>query len=136
METYFIMLWIYLGMGHVSTTTPVCQVSDGMESVTTIPSSEISINDAQGDVDYLRPNSQSPLESSVEKLIIEYTPSKIIPVEEVELTSSDNIKSYTVIFYNDDGTVITREVISILFNKNMRNTSRCDILVLFWKNKV
>ena len=94
-----------------ATTTPICQISNGMDSVATIPSSEIKINDNKADVDDLRPTSDTPLESSEDTVIIEYTPSKTVPVQEVELLSTENIKTYTVKFYNEDGTVTTRKVI-------------------------
>ena len=81
-----------------------------MDSATTIPSDEIKINDKNADVDGLRPTSDTPLESSEDTVIIEYTPSKTVPVQEVELLSTENIKTYTVKFYNEDGTVTTKKV--------------------------
>ena len=94
----------------LSTTTPICQISNGMDSATTIPTDEITINDKTVDVDDLRPTSDTPLESSEGTVIIEYTPSKTVPVQEVELVSTENIKTYTVKFYNEDGTVTTKKV--------------------------
>lgn len=92
------------------TTTPVCQISNGMESATTIPSSQITVNDIQGDVENLRSISETPFVSSVDTLVVQYTPLKTVPVKEVKLTFVENIKSYTVVFYNDDNTVTTRQV--------------------------
>ena len=93
-----------------STTTPICQISNGMDSAATIPSSEITINDQATGVDELRPTSDTPFESSEDTIVVQYTPSKTVPIQEVELVSTENIKTYTVKFYNDDGTVTTRKV--------------------------
>lgn len=96
-----------------STTTPICQVLDGMTSHIAIPSSEIIINDEMAVPDNLRPTSDTPMESSTGTLIIQYTPSLNKPVKEVELISTENIKTFTVKFYNVDGSVTIKTVRSI-----------------------
>lgn len=93
-----------------STTTPVCQITDGMDSPTTIPSSELSVSDTTGDIEKLRPSSVVAFESSVPTLVIEYQPTEEKPIKEVKLVSADNIKTYTVKFFNADETVTTRQV--------------------------
>jgi hypothetical protein len=50
--------------------------------------------------------SPKQLQSSEGTLIIEYTPSIARPMKEIELVSTENIKSYKVTFYNKDGTVM------------------------------
>jgi hypothetical protein len=50
-------------------------------------------------VDDLRPTSPKQLQSSEGTLIIEYTPSIARPMKEIELVSTENIKSYKVTFY-------------------------------------
>jgi hypothetical protein len=44
---------------------------------------------------------------------IEYTPSIARPMKEIELVSTENIKSYKVTFYNKDSTVTTKTVRTI-----------------------
>jgi hypothetical protein len=46
----------------------------------------------------------------VPTLIIEYSPSMSRPVKKVMLISTENIKTYTVNFYNVDGSVIKKTV--------------------------
>lgn len=81
-----------------------------MGSITTIPSTEITSNDKKADIENLRPSSKTPFKSSEGQLVIEYMPSKTRPIANVELVSTDNIKTYTVQFFNADGTVTTRKV--------------------------
>jgi hypothetical protein len=81
-----------------------------MDSITTIPSTEITTNDKKGEIENLRPSSKTPFKSSEEKLVIEYVPTKTRPIANVELVSTDNVKTYTVQFFNADGTVTTRKV--------------------------
>ena len=92
------------------TTTPVCQMSEGMNSPTTIPSSEIKVNDNTAIVENLRPNAISPMMSYWPSLVIEYTPSSPKPVQMVKLVSTANIKTYNVTFFNADRTVTTKTV--------------------------
>ena len=99
-----------------STTTPICQILDGMNSHITIPSSEIIINDKMAVPDNLRPTSDAPMESSRGTLIIQYTPSINKPVKEVELISTENIKTFTVKFYNVDGSVTIKTVRIVFLN--------------------
>jgi hypothetical protein len=84
-----------------------------MDSNTIIPSSEINVSDKMAVVDDLRPTSPKQLQSSEGTLIIEYTPSIARPMKEIELVSTENIKSYKVTFYNKDGTVTTKTVRTI-----------------------
>ena len=100
-------------LGTVTSTTPVCTITDGMDSNTIIPSSEINVSDKMAVVDDLRPTSPKQLQSSEGTLIIEYTPSIARPMKEIELVSTENIKSYKVTFYNKDGTVTTKTVRTI-----------------------
>lgn len=100
----------------VSTTTPLCEITDGMDSPTTIPSSELSVSDKTADVEKLRPSSPTTFESYAPTLTIEYTPSGAKPVKDVTLVSLDNIKSYTVEFLNADDTV-TRRLVGLASNK-------------------
>jgi hypothetical protein len=51
-------------LGTVTTTTPVCTITDGMDSNTIIPSSEINVSDKMAVVDDLRPTSPKQLQSS------------------------------------------------------------------------
>ncbi|XP_063425326.1 venom prothrombin activator pseutarin-C non-catalytic subunit-like [Mytilus trossulus] len=81
-----------------------------MDSITTIPSTEITTNDKKGEIENLRPSSKTPFKSSEEKLVIEYVPTKTRPIANVELVSTDNVKTYTVQFFNADGTVTTKKV--------------------------
>ncbi len=104
-----------------STTTPICQITDGMDSPTTIPSSQISVNDIRGDVEKLRPSSEVPFETSVPTFIVEYTPTEEKPVKEVKLVSADNIKAFTVKFFNADNTVTIRKVFLIKRNDNSQS---------------
>ena len=83
-------------------------MSEGMTSPNTIPSTEIKVNDQTADVDLLRPNAASPMQSSEQTLVIEYTPSIAKPIAFVKLASTENIKTYEVTFMNEDGTVIKR----------------------------
>lgn len=99
----------------VSTTTPVCIITNGMDSETTIPSSEITVSDKNAVVDDLRSSSPTSLESSEATLTIKYSPSELIPVKGVQLVSTENINKYTVTFKNNDGTVITK-VVSVGIN--------------------
>lgn len=99
-----------------STTTPICQVLDGMNSHIAIPSSEIIINDKKAVPDNLRSISDTPMESSTGTLIIQYAPSINKPVKEVELISTENIKTFTVKFYNIDGSVTIKTVRNIGLN--------------------
>jgi len=92
------------------TTMPFCTMTDGMDSNTIIPSSEINVSDKMAVVDDLRPQSSTPLQSSDGQLIIEYNPSVTRPIKAVELVSTENIKTYNVTFYNVDGTVTTKKV--------------------------
>ena len=100
----------YISSVAIETTTPICEETDGMDSITTIPSTEITTNDKKGEIENLRPSSKTPFKSSEEKLVIEYVPSKTRPIANVELVSTDNVKTYTVQFFNADGTVTTRKV--------------------------
>ena len=93
-----------------STTTPICEIVNGMNSDVTIPSKEIYVSDNMAKVHNLRPTSKVPFISSQETLVIEYTPSNMKPVEDVELINTENIKTYTVTFFYDDGTETTRKV--------------------------
>lgn len=88
----------------------MCTITNGMDSETTIPSSEISVSDRNAVVDDLRSSSSTPLESSEATLTIKYSPSEERPVKEVKLVSTENIKQYRVTYYNSDGTVITKVV--------------------------
>lgn len=81
-----------------------------MQSASTIPSTEINVNDKNANAEYLRPNSATPFESLKSTLIIEYSPSMSRPVKKVMLISTENIKTYTVNFYNVDGSVIKKTV--------------------------
>ena len=81
-----------------------------MDSITTIPSTEITTNDKKGEIENLRPSSKTPFKSSEEKLVIEYVPTKTRPIANVELVSTDNVKNYTVQFFNANGTVTTKKV--------------------------
>lgn len=92
------------------TTMPFCTMTDGMDSKTIIPSSEINVSDKMAVVDDLRPQSSTPLQSSDGQLIIEYNPTVTRPIKAVELVSTENIKTYNVTFYNVDGTVTTKKV--------------------------
>ncbi|XP_076089929.1 uncharacterized protein LOC143061956 [Mytilus galloprovincialis] len=99
-----------ISSAKIETTTPICEETDGMGSITTIPSTEITSNDKKADIENLRPSSKTPFKSSEGQLVIEYMPSKTRPIANVELVSTDNIKTYTVQFFNADGTVTTRKV--------------------------
>lgn len=101
------------------TTTPICDVSEGMQSASTIPSTEINVNDNNANAEYLRPNSATPFESLKPTLIIEYSPSMSRPVKKVMLISTENIKTYTVNFYNADGSVI-KKIVSIYGINNVK----------------
>ncbi|CAC5411567.1 unnamed protein product [Mytilus coruscus] len=101
-----------LSITTIATTTPICEETDGMNSITTIPSTEITTNDKTAEIENLRPSSKTPFKSSEDKLVIEYVPTKTRPIANVELVSTDNVKTYTVQFFNEDGTVTTRKVIS------------------------
>lgn len=79
-------------------------------SPTTIPSSEIKVNDDMAKIDNLRPGGLIPMMSSKPTLVIQYTPSIAKSVQRVELVSTENIVSYTVTFFNADGTTIKRTV--------------------------
>jgi hypothetical protein len=107
---------LVLFIGTASSTTPLCTVTDGMASNMIIPSSEINVSDKTVAVDNLRPESPTPLQSSYGTLIIEYSPSTARPMKEIELVSTDNIKSYKVTFYNKDGSVTTKTVRTIRMN--------------------
>ena len=120
---YILVLFIVTG----ASTTPVCTVTDGMASNTIIPSSEINVSDKTVAVDNLRPESPTPLQSSDGTLIIEYSPSTARKMKEIELVSTENIKSYKVTFYNKDGTVTTKTVRPI--------RSRCNIGLTNIENK-
>ena len=76
----------------------------------TIPSKEIYVSDKMAKVHNLRPTSKVPFISSQETLIIEYRPLNMKPIEDVELVNTENIKTYTVTFFYDDGTETTRKV--------------------------
>jgi len=110
-----------------ASTTPVCTVTDGMASNTIIPSSEINVSDKTVAVDNLRPESPTPLQSSDGTLIIEYSPSTARKMKEIELVSTENIKSYKVTFYNKDGTVTTKTVRTIRSRCNVGVTNIEDI---------
>jgi hypothetical protein len=84
---------LVLFIGTASSTTPLCTVTDGMASNTIIPSNEINVSDKTVAVDNLRPESPTPLQSSDGTLIIEYSPSTARPMKEIELVSTENIKS-------------------------------------------
>ncbi|CAC5411568.1 unnamed protein product [Mytilus coruscus] len=99
-----------LSITTIATTTPICEETDGMNSITTIPSTEITTNDKTAEIENLRPSSKTPFKSSEDKLVIEYVPTKTRPIANVELVSTDNVKTYTVQFFNEDGTVTTRKV--------------------------
>lgn len=94
----------------IATTTPLCIITNGMDSETTIPSSEISVSDRKAVVDDLRSSSSTSLESSEATLTIKYSPSEVRPVKDVQLVSTENIDKYRVTFKNVDGTVITKVV--------------------------
>ena len=81
-----------------------------MSSPTTIPSSEIKVNDNMAIVDNLRPNAVTPMMSYSSNVVIDYTPSSPKPVQRVKLVSTSNIKTYNVTFYNADRTVTTKRV--------------------------
>jgi hypothetical protein len=98
------------------TQTPLCTVTDGMASNTIIPSSEINVSDKTVAVENLRPASLTPLQSSDGTMIIEYSPSPVRPLNEIELVSTENINSYKVTFYNKDGSVTTKSVRTIRMN--------------------
>ena len=100
---YHFLIWTV-----ATTTTPMCEMSEGMTSPKTIQSSEIKINDQMADIELLRPNSASPMQSSKPTLVIEYTPTVAKPIALVKLVSTENIKTYNVTFTNEDGTVINR----------------------------
>ena len=97
-----------------------------MESPAAIPSNELTVNGKSEDVEKLRPTSDTPLESTATELIIEYTPKDQIPVKEVKLVSTDNIKSYTVKFFNADGSVTERKV-EIFVNLLSASVMNCDL---------
>jgi hypothetical protein len=59
-----------------------------MQSASTIPSTEINVNDKNVNAEYLRPNSATPFESLKPTLIIEYSPSMSRPVKKVMLIST------------------------------------------------
>ena len=84
-----------------------------MSSPSTIPSSEIKVNDNTAVIENLRPNAATPLTSTQPTLVIEYTPSSPKPVQTVKLISTDNIKTYTVTFFNADQTVTKKTVSTI-----------------------
>jgi hypothetical protein len=46
-----------------------CDVSEGMQSTSTIPSTEINVNDKNVNAEYLRPNSATPLKDRISKLV-------------------------------------------------------------------
>ena len=113
------MYILVLFIGTEASTTPLCTVTDGMASNRIIPSSEINVSDKTVAVDNLRPEFPTPLQSSDGTLIIEYSPSTARPMKEIELVSTENIKSYNVTFYNKDRTVTTKTVGTI--------RSRCNV---------
>ena len=99
-------------MKGISTTTPVCVEVDGMDSPTTIPNNELTVDDSSVIVGNLRPSSPIPLKSTKGTLMIEYLPQTSRPIGTVELVSTKNIARYTVKFFNTDGTV-TSKVVSV-----------------------
>lgn len=112
---HFVQKMTY-NLGFISgifSTTPVCEITDGMESPTFIPSSEISVSDSTGKVEDLRPTSETPFVSSASTLSVVYTPTEERPIKEVKLVSTDNIKSFTVKFTAPDGTVTQKQVLSL-----------------------
>ncbi len=121
------MYILVLFIGTASSTTPLCTVTDGMASNTIIPSSEINVSDKTVAVENLRPESPTPLQSSDGTLIIEYSPSTARPMKEIELVSTENIKSYKVTFYNKDGSVTTKTVRTIRSRCNVGVTNIEDI---------
>ena len=76
----------------------------------TVPSSEITVSDTTANKENLRPSSSTPLTSSQATLKIDYTPSEERPIKEVKLVNTDNIKTFTVKFYNADDTITTKQV--------------------------
>jgi hypothetical protein len=128
---------LVLFIGTASSTTPLCTVTDGMASNTIIPSNEINVSDKTVAVDNLRPESPTPLQSSDGTLIIEYSPSTARPMKEIELVSTENIKSYKVTFYNKDGSVTTKtsgvvEDAVPINNTKMYNFSRIPHLLIIY----
>ena len=81
-----------------------------MSSPSTIPLSELRVNDNMAIIDNLRPNAGTAMTSSYPTVIIEYTPKIPVSVQAVNLLSPENIKTYTVTFYNTNGIIINATV--------------------------
>ena len=92
-EMWFIYILIFklpfiFYLKGISTTTPVCVEVDGMDSPTTIPNNELTVDDSSVIVGNLRPSSPIPLKSTKGTLMIEYLPQTSRPIGTVELVST------------------------------------------------